>query len=109
MTVPMRCTSTTSRKSSRAHLREALVAQDAGVVHQDVHATPFLQSASDHGGHAGFVGDGRGERNRGAPLGLDLRGHRFRRLRRDVVDHDACALARQVQRVRPAEARRPRR
>ena len=39
-TAPIRWTSTHERKSSSVHLREALVAQDAGVVDQDVDAAP---------------------------------------------------------------------
>ncbi|MNE45914.1 hypothetical protein D3C80_1402290 [compost metagenome] len=45
---------------SQLHLGETLVAQDAGVVHQDVDPAPAGHDLGDHGVDRRSVGDGSG-------------------------------------------------
>ena len=90
------------------HLGEALVAQDAGVVHQDVDTAPLVQGLLDHGadlflaGHVGAVGD------RFTAGGLDLFDHFLRRFAgtagavagaAEIIDHHLGAQFGQRQRV----------
>ena len=90
------------------HLGEALVAQDAGVIYQDVDAPPLVQGLLDHGadlllaGHVGAVGD------RFTAGGLDLFDHFLRRFAgtagavagaAEIIDHHLGAQLRQRQRV----------
>ncbi len=96
----------------RGHVVEALVAQDAGVVHHDVDAPEGVERGLDDGlpafgrGHGVGVGDGL------APGGFDLVDHLLGRARvtartvdraTDVVHDDECAPAREQDRMFTAE------
>ncbi|MNS88719.1 hypothetical protein D3C72_1227070 [compost metagenome] len=85
-----------------AHLGESLVAQDAGVVDQDVDAAPCVHRPAGHGrdigtvAHAAAIGDclaaGRG----------DLVGHGLGRAAKIIHHHPAAARG-QLQRVAAAQ------
>jgi hypothetical protein len=95
----------------QVHLGEGLVAQDAGVVHQDVDASPAAHRVGHHGLHRGLVGDRGAVGHRGAAGRLDLSHHRFGggeglALGRaaEVVDHDPRSPRGQCQRMLSAQA-----
>ena len=95
------------------HLGESLVAQDAGVVDEDVDAAPLFHGAAHHVGDALFVGDAAGRGHGFAAgrldLGDDLVGG-FRRAARtvaraaEIVDDDLGAARGERQRMRATEA-----
>ncbi|MNS91423.1 hypothetical protein D3C72_1255150 [compost metagenome] len=95
------------------HLGERLVAQDAGVVHQDVDPAPAGHDLGDHGVDRRSVGDGSGvghglaaRRRDLSNDGLSRRG-RFARAvtgAAQVVDHHLGAPRRQGQGVFAAQA-----
>ena len=95
------------------HLGEALVAQDAGVVDEDVDPAPLGQRRVDHRLHGAEVGDRGAVGDRLAAGGADLLGDGVGGGRRaaaaveraaQVVDDDRRAARRQRQRVLAAEA-----
>ena len=59
------------------HLGEGLVAQDAGIVHQDIDPTPFFHRRGDHGLNRGEVGDRGGIGHGLAARRHDLGHNRF--------------------------------
>ena len=61
------------------HLGEALVTQDAGVVHQDIDAAPGVHGLLHHGLHRHEVGHGRAVGNRLAARCSDLVDYGLRR------------------------------
>lgn len=94
-------------------LDEGLVAQDSGVVDQDVHAAPLVHGRCDHGGNGVDVGDVAVVRDRlatqlddfrhylgccgiSAATAVDRATH--------VVDDDACAACGEGQCMRTAES-----
>ena len=87
-----------------AHLGEALVAQDAGIVDEDVDAAPVVQRAADHRGDAASSVTDAANGDRDPACRVDLRRDGVGRLARQVVDDDPRALAREEQRVLAAEA-----
>jgi hypothetical protein len=95
-----------------AHVEEHPVAQEAGVVHEDVEPAPLLEAAPDHGERVVPIGDVAAVGHRVATRSADLVDHRVGRARLtltrerepEVVHHDLHALPRQRERVRPTEA-----
>jgi len=96
-----------------AHLVEDAVAQDAGVVDQDIDAAEGVARGLDDGVGVLRLGDRQRAGDRLAAALGDLVDHGLRRTgvragaieaRADVVDHDARAFARQQQRDRAADA-----
>ena len=94
------------------HLRETLVAQDAGVVDEDVDAAPGRERLLDHGLHGVRVGHRCAVRDRFATGDADLVDDRLGRLRRaavavdgatEVIDHHLRAARRERQGMLPAE------
>ncbi|MNS93004.1 hypothetical protein D3C72_1271550 [compost metagenome] len=95
------------------HLGERLVAQDAGVVHQDVDPAPAGHDLGDHGLDRRLVGD-RGRIGHGfAAGGLDFGHHSLGRRGRSaravagaaqIVDHHPGAARRQGQGVFAAQS-----
>src|SRR3546814_13846939 len=63
------------------HLGKALVAQDAGVVDQDVDAAPFLLRLGDHLGHMLIFSDAAAVRHGGAARRADFLDDLQRRIR----------------------------
>src|SRR3546814_17279278 len=63
------------------HLGKALVAQDPGVVEQDVDAAPFLLRLGDHLGHMLLFSEAAAVRHGGAALRADCLAALPRRLR----------------------------
>ena len=55
--VPLTCTRSTASKSSAAHVPDGAVADDAGVVHEDVELAPGVDGLGDHAAGALVVGD----------------------------------------------------
>jgi hypothetical protein len=51
------------------HLGEGLVAEDAGIVDQDIHPSPSGENAIDHVLNGALIGHIGGERNRLSPGG----------------------------------------
>ena len=109
----MRCTSSTGSTQVGRHVVEGLVAQDAGVVDDDVDAAERVE----RGLHDRRAALGRGDasrcwrprRRRGLDLVDDVRGRARRRpgavdRAAEVVDDDPGAAAGELERVRPAEA-----
>src|SRR5262249_13541637 len=94
------------------HLGKRLVAQDAGVVDEDVDRVEGLDRVADDALRALSVADGAAVGNGLAAERLDLRDHVVRRLARaaaaidrgaEAVHHDTGTRARELQRVSPAE------
>ncbi len=96
------------------HLGEAPVAQDAGVVDEDVDPAPFLERRPDHLLHRVRVGHRRAAGDRLAAGGADLLGDGVRRGRRraavavdhaaEIVDHHRRATRRECERVPATES-----
>jgi hypothetical protein len=86
------------------HLRERLVAQDAGVVDEDVHPPPGVHGAVDHRLHRRRVAHVGAVDHRLTPVAQDLVDHRARRraggVTVQVVDDHARAMPGEFQRVR---------
>ena len=85
-TAPIRCT------VGQFHFCKTFVAQNAGVVHQNVHAAPGIHRLLHHGLNGIKVGDGRAIGNRLAAGRNDLVDHGLRR-----ADGAAGAVARTAQ------------
>ncbi len=89
------------------HLGEALVAQDACIVDEDVDAAPGFLGLGHHFSHLVKLGDIATVRHRVATHGLDLFDNLERRIRMagaiaraaEIVDHHLCAAAREFQRI----------
>jgi hypothetical protein len=82
-----------------AHLREGLVAQNAGVVDEDIDAAPGRHHAFDHGRDTSLVGDRRGRCNRFSASRNDFIGNARCGCLIHIVDDDLGALSRQQQRM----------
>lgn len=82
-----------------SHLCKGLVAQNAGVVDQNIYATPSFHDAIDHRSNLRLVRDGRGDSHRLAAPRADLVGDARRRRLLHVVDDDLRAVACQHQSV----------
>ncbi len=87
-----------------AHLGEGLVAQNAGVVDENVDAAPVRHHAADHGRDRRLVGDRRGHRKRLAARRDDFIGDASCGRRIHVVYDDLRAIPRQQQRMRTAQS-----
>jgi hypothetical protein len=85
------------------HLGEALVAQDAGVVDQDVDPAPGLHRRIDHRLDRVHIGHRPGRRHRLTARRDDLVNHALRRRLGQIIDHDPRALRGQIQRVTAAQ------
>ena len=81
------------------HLREALVAQNAGIVHEYVDAPPMMEHLRNHRSHGGFVGNRRRNRHRLATCCDDFRNDAVGGRLREVIDHQAGTLPRQIERM----------
>ena len=95
------------------HLGERLVAQDAGVVHQNVHAAPGVDGLLHHGLDRSKIRHRRAVGQRLAPCRADFVHHRLRRRHRaaatihratQVVDQHLGAALGQRQRMLAAQA-----
>jgi hypothetical protein len=95
------------------HLREALVAQHAGVVDEDVDAAPFVDRLFDHRLDRGEIGDRRAIGDRLAASRLDLGDDCLRSRRRtagavartaEIVDDELRAARGEREGVLAAEA-----
>ena len=95
------------------HLHECLVAQDAGIVDQDIDAAPTFLDVGDHLFHSRHVGDagaiGHGfaaERGDFIHNGLRRRERRARTIASaaEIVDDHLGATPRQIKRIGPAQA-----
>jgi len=88
------------------HLREALVAQDAGIVDEDVDLAEALGGFVDHRGDGGFVGDRGSDGVGGAAVARNLGGDGVGLVERlgDVVDDDVGAVGGEEVGVGAAEA-----
>ncbi|KAG1245623.1 hypothetical protein G6F68_014981 [Rhizopus microsporus] len=85
-----------------AHLGEGLVAQDAGIVDQDIDAAPGIHRPRHHDVHGSAVADVAAIGDGPAARGQDLVGHGLRRAP-EVVDHHAAATRGQLQRMAAAQ------
>ena len=91
-----------------AHLREALVAQDAGIVDEDVDPVPQPGDDCDHRPHAGLVGHQAGMASASPPSAAISAGDQLGRFLRQVVDDHPRTLRGKVERMGAAEpAARP--
>ncbi len=96
----------------RLHFGEALVAQDPGVVDQDVHAAPGFLRACDQRQHLVEFGDRAAIGDRLAAAFQDFLDNLLRRVRRacaiagpaQIVDHDFGATFCEFQRIGAAKA-----
>ena len=96
-----------------AHLGKALVTQNAGVVHQNVHPAPGVDGLLHHGFDRRKVGDRGAIGQRLATGSADFIDHRLRRADRaalavhaaaQVIDQHLGAARRQCQRMLAAQA-----
>ena len=95
----------------RLHLGEAPVAEDAGIVDEDVDAAPARLGGLDHRDHLVIVGDAAAVRYRLAARGLDLRDHRERGVRMagavagaaEIVDHHLRPAPRELEGIGTAQ------
>ena len=85
------------------HLGEALVAQDAGVVDEDVDASPVRHRTGDHLGDPRLVGHRSGKTDRLAAGRRNLAGNGFGSTWVHVVDNDFRTEPRQHQGMRPTK------
>ena len=111
--VPLRWTAIDGVPHRLVHLEEALVAQDARVVHEDVDPPERVDRAPHDRARPLGGGDGVGVRHRAPACRLDLADHLVRRgdarpgpvpRSAQVVDHDLRPFAREQERVRAADA-----
>jgi hypothetical protein len=85
------------------HLGESPVAQDAGIIDQNVDSRPSLQRLRDHRLHRIEIGHRRGDRQRLATGVADFLCHLFGGYLGKVVDDDLRAARSQQQRMLAAE------
>ncbi|MNL19050.1 hypothetical protein D3C87_1402300 [compost metagenome] len=85
-----------------AHLGERLVAQDAGIVDQDVHAPPGVHGARHHGVHGRGIANVAAVGNGLPARRADLVDHGLRRAAKIIHHHPAAARG-QLQRVAAAQ------
>ena len=94
------------------HFGEGLVAQDAGVVDQDMDAAPGFLRLGDHFFHLGIFGDIAAIRHGLAASRLDFLDHGERGIgmagaiarAAKIVDHDFRTAPRQLERIAAAKA-----
>ena len=109
---PVRWTSDDGAEIGHVHLGEALVAQDAGIVDQDVDAAIFGFGFGDHGFDLIKIGDAGPVRQRGAARAADFRDDRGGGVAMagavaraaEIVDHHLGAAAGELERISAAEA-----
>ena len=89
----------------KVHLGECLVAQDAGIVDQDVDLAPARDGLVDHRLDGIEVGDRRGDGDRRAAGRLDLVRDSVGRSLAEVIDDDTRAAASRAARHAPGQAR----
>ena len=87
-----------------AHFGEALVAQDACVVDENVDASPRTLRLVNHRTHRGLVGHRTPNRQRLAAVRDDFGGNLLGSGDREVVHDDARALFGEVERMRAAQS-----
>ncbi len=68
---------------------------------------PLMERLAHHRAHRRFVGDRRGDRERLAARRDDLFDDALGGLVREIVDDDAGALARKIQRMRSPQTHHP--
>ncbi|GGB41699.1 hypothetical protein GCM10011380_33980 [Sphingomonas metalli] len=86
------------------HLGEAFVAQDTGIVDEDVDPAPARQRRRNHGRNARLVGHRAGRDHRFAAALADLGHDGGGTVGRDVVDDEAGALSGEEQGVRATQS-----
>ncbi len=85
-----------------AHLGEALVAQDAGIVDKDIDALPAAEGLLDHGGDGSFVGHRACDGERRPAGRLDLGDDAVGSLLRQVIYDQLRSVPREIESVRTA-------
>ena len=100
-------------KVGQIHFGKSLVAQDAGIVDQNINAAPGRHGLLHHGLHRSKIGHRRAVRKRFTASGANLRSHRFGSADRaaraipctaQIVDQHLGATRCQRQRMGPTQA-----